>query len=942
MHNEKNYHLGVKDNLRYFDMNTIQSVPIFLSNKYSLKSIITNELRKSSLVWIKYQSSTSKIDNTVKESLVMLTNCYKIHLFLNQFSGGKWFLTVASVNPKKQLDTKAVLKDYIQIKHNFDCIMKGERDLTDDHVAQAFFSKMKKECIRLNAAEGTEEQEKYFEEAIQLDTEQKDSIEEFCSIHTKLIEFEEEYESQKGYDFVYSSFKATEKSDNTKGVSYSFIIDKSMENIDKDSLVGQNILIRKDENDKGIPAIINDVDTETKVFFIKIFKRIGYEEIPQSGYIKKSDKNITFEIQRSAFKSINEGTATNKRVYHNIALSQCIPIKKYNTIKMDKLTESQNMAVNMAMNAEDFLLVQGPPGTGKTEIIVEMVKRFIDQGKRVLISSKNNLAVDNVLEKCIDKELKCIRLGRSEAVKVEKVKSVLIDVYVLTIQKEIEKLAHKYQNSIHEKKNEYTNKLNTLKEIGFKLKQEQDAEKEMKKIKAKLLGFKVLKFFSFVSYFVQKHAELEQRVQKTAEMIKSVRTDINNKAMEIGMQIDLDNKRLRHNELINESCINIEKMIKDLPRKQSISEQWIKELQSRQDVLSEISLDYVPIIGATCIGVNTNKLFKNVEYDVAIIDEAGQIQIHDIIVPMAKAKKAILIGDHKQLPPVADNEFLSKAKEKFEGIEVDLDETYRMSLFEKLFYDVGSENKVMLDTQFRMHADIATPISELFYEGKYKTGCKTEHRGINIGGLKNPIYFIDTCNMSDKFETVNVIDNQNVYTNQTEARIIAKIIVDRIDFLNEGTPIIDYNGKKNCCLSDVGIITPYKAQIQCIKSEIVKALKNVAYIDNAKIKDILEKIEIDTVDSFQGRDKEIIFFSFVRSNQKRKIGFLNELRRLNVTITRAKRMLILVGDCYTLINTDAISPLENDKAPKEYFKAVMEYCKQKGYYQMGFDNGGVL
>jgi superfamily I DNA and/or RNA helicase len=105
---------------------------------------------------------------------------------------------------------------------------------------------------------------------------------------------------------------------------------------------------------------------------------------------------------------------------------------------------------------------------------------------------------------------------------------------------------------------------------------------------------------------------------------------------------------------------------------------------------------------------------------------------------------------------------------------------------------------------------------------------------------------------------------------------------------------------------------------------------------------MVEKIEIDTVDSFQGRDKEIIFYSFVRSNPEYKIGFLNEMRRLNVTITRAKRLLIMVGDSQTLTNTSARNPLANDKPPRYYFKAFIEYCQQKGYYYKGFNSGGVL
>ena len=371
-----------------------------------------------------------------------------------------------------------------------------------------------------------------------------------------------------------------------------------------------------------------------------------------------------------------------------------------------------------------------------------MLKLLVDQGKKVLISSKNNLAVDNVLEKCIDKGLKCIRLGRPETVKIDKVKNVLVDVYVLALQKEIEKLARKYQDGMKENVIQYNEKLSILESIWYRLEEKAKVARKLRWTKVLLFLFKLLKLISFVPYFARKYGQLDENVKKMDSIIQNISIEIRNKSIAAGLEFNGKNRSFKsHIDLLIKKY---KKMIEDAPKKISISEQWIKELQERQDILSEISIEYVQIIGATCIGVNTNRLFKDMEYDVAIIDEAGQIQLHDIIVPMSKARKTILIGDHKQLPPVADDDFIREAREKFEEIEIDLDEIYKVSLFEKLFHTVGNENKVMLDTQFRMHEEIAQPISELFYEGKYKTGCKTEHRLINFGGLRNPVYFIDT------------------------------------------------------------------------------------------------------------------------------------------------------------------------------------------------------
>lgn len=105
----------------------------------------------------------------------------------------------------------------------------------------------------------------------------------------------------------------------------------------------------------------------------------------------------------------------------------------------------------------------------------------------------------------------------------------------------------------------------------------------------------------------------------------------------------------------------------------------------------------------------------------------------------------------------------------------------------------------MLDTQFRMHEDIAQPISQLFYGGNYKTGCKTEHRLIDIAGFKDPMIFLDTIELPDKYETVTVIDEETkqvAYTNPTEARIIASVLERIYMPLQDGMTVLDYKGPK--------------------------------------------------------------------------------------------------------------------------------------------------
>ena len=172
---------------------------------------------------------------------------------------------------------------------------------------------------------------------------------------------------------------------------------------------------------------------------------MDFGKFPPQGYLLNTMFNVTYKIQAAAVDSLVQGKSVNKALLDILLRDKFekieIPADEY--VKIPWISGSrpekppQELAVNMALNVKDLMLVQGPPGTGKTSIIVEMVRQFIKRGQRVLISSKNNLAVDNVLEKCIHENISCVRLGREERVNIEKVKTRLLDRAAVELQKDI-------------------------------------------------------------------------------------------------------------------------------------------------------------------------------------------------------------------------------------------------------------------------------------------------------------------------------------------------------------------------------------------------------------------------------------------------------------------------------------------------------------------------
>ena len=289
---------------------------------------------------------------------------------------------------------------------------------------------------------------------------------------------------------------------------------------------------------------------------------------------------------------------------------------------------------------------------------------------------------------------------------------------------------------------------------------------------------------------------------------------------------------------------------------------WIEinqEIDEAHDEIKRIENRMInDIIDSSDVILATNsssalEAIARVKFDVAVIDEASQATIPSVLIPIAKAHRFILAGDHKQLPPT---------------IISDRAGALSKTLFEELIrmYPFKSQ---LLDIQYRMNSLLMKFPNKEFYNNSLKSDSSVDD--INIRDIldshqdEEALLFVDTSNILDNRER-HLKDSKSI-VNEIEAEIAIKIADD---YLNDG---VDEE--------DIGIISPYADQVKIIQENT--------------------PIEVKTVDGFQGREKEIIIISTVRSNNNGNIGFLSDLRRLNVAITRAKRKLIIIGNIDTLI-----------------------------------------
>jgi len=281
-------------------------------------------------------------------------------------------------------------------------------------------------------------------------------------------------------------------------------------------------------------------------------------------------------------------------------------------------------------------------------------------------------------------------------------------------------------------------------------------------------------------------------------------------------------------------------------------------------------------------------LLQDKWFDMVVIDEACQSTEPGCWVPILKADKIVLAGDHKQLPPTV----LSREAAS---------EGFALSLLERLVGIYGEKIHRMLDVQYRMNSAIMNFSSGHFYDNELiahdsvQDHLLTDFDNVQANELtKLPIEFIDSAGAGwdEEVETEGLSK-----FNPQEAHLVVTKVRQLVD---SG---VDPLG--------IAVIAPYAAQVRYLRDQLAQTAG-------------AGSVEVDTVDGFQGREKEAVIISTVRSNGKGEIGFLGDERRMNVALTRAKRKLIVIGDSATLGSSG-------------FFLVLLEYFQEHGKYASVFE-----
>jgi superfamily I DNA and/or RNA helicase len=418
------------------------------------------------------------------------------------------------------------------------------------------------------------------------------------------------------------------------------------------------------------------------------------------------------------------------------------------------LNAEQGAALDVADRAEDLALVHGPPGTGKTTVLVEVIRRAVARGERVLAAAPSNLAVDNLVERLSAAGLSCVRIGHPA-----RVLPALL-AHTLEARAEGHEAARIARGLVEEAL--------ALRRSSAKRRQKRgpgrfsEARADARDARALLAEARALE------------ARAEAEVLDRAEVVLATLT----------------------------------------------------------------SLDAPPLAGR--------------RFPLAVVDEATQAVEPALYLALLRVDRAVLAGDHLQLPPTV---LSAAAQEGGLGI----------SLFERLVTLSGGEAKVTLAEQHRMNERIMAFPSEALYGGALRAHPSVRDRAVDDA----PFELVDTAGRGFDEETPEGSDSKQ---NPGEAELVAEEVA-RI--LALGVPP-----------ESVAVISPYDGQVQRLRQLLAAELER--------------GVEVDTVDGFQGREKEAVVVSLVRSNDAGEVGFLADVRRMNVAITRARSKLVVVGDGATV------------------------------------------
>jgi hypothetical protein len=588
------------------------------------------------------------------------------------------------------------------------------------------------------------------------------------------------------------------------------------------------------------------------------------DQIPPRGTLEFDNRaaDVAISRQQNVLDNVRFGRAVHSRLRDLLLKpTECrIPdVVTGLTFLHANLDEAKRRAVQMAVGVNDFVIVEGPPGTGKTTFIAETIAQLLrrDPAARVLLTSQTHVALDNALERLrkIAPDLTMVRVASRFT--AERVASTIKDLM-------LESAIQKWRTNAIQSGDQFLQKW---------------AEGNGLSRKDTHVGLMLVRLLT-----------LRDQLRRTEETVVDAERDA---------FPDEEQARLREDIRVQKKQMRL--LESELPKQEELAEELIglddddlrreigaflpdqgaaRQLRNLMELHGAWSerfgigggfaaalLSTAHVIAGTCLGVVGVRGTEEIEYDYCIVDEASKATATEVLVPMSRSRKFIIVGDPRQLSPFQDPELVERGLLEKYGVGRDDAE---QTLLDLLADGLPSECLAKLTIQHRMVKPIGDMISHCFYGDELDSSRMPSDQALRAV-LARPVTWLSTSGVQNRREESSGLS----FANQAEIRAIAQVLAN-----------LDRIAQRAGKTYSVALLSGYAGQVIALQRQI--GAKEVAWPSL--------RVEVNTVDAFQGREADIAIYSITRSNPELRTGFLSEQKRLNVALSRGRDYLIIVGD----------------------------------------------
>ncbi|WP_321947858.1 AAA domain-containing protein [Paraburkholderia sp. J10-1] len=629
---------------------------------------------------------------------------------------------------------------------------------------------------------------------------------------------------------------------------------------------------------------IVSVADDTLVVRISDRNKVASDELPEHGHlvVDTSKADAALDKQKSALDAVRYGRAVNASLGDYIVEPETVPARA--PVDVDfiqpEIDDDKKDAIRIALAEPALMVIQGPPGTGKTTLISEIVLQTLrhQPNARILLTSQTHVALDNSLERISnlsEDSVRAVRIGHDDDDRIsESAKRLLIDRKMPGMRKSAiasgKQFIESWANARQLRLEDIRLAMALERRAGFlerhevvmhRLGELQSALSEGKR--RALEPDELVEIEQEVSSLLAEERALTKDVQETLPAIRQLESDANTVAHL--SKCAANELREWADAYANPSDHATAQLRKLLAAHADWESRFGRAPEFRAAVISASQ-----VVAGTCLGVMAIPGRNEIVYDLCIVDEASIATPTEVLVPMARARRTILVGDNKQLSPFQDPELGAKGLlEKYKLTTED----QKATLFDHLSSGLTEGLCKVLATQHRMVPAIGDMISACFYDDGLKSGRKDVPTYL-AAAMRRPVTWFTTSKFSNRAShTVG-----SSHYNELEIQIIVKLLA-RFDFsISKGVD------KKRSI--SVAVLTGYGEQKRRLRAAIERRRGEWTSFS---------EIYVNVVDAFQGREADVVVFSVTRS-EANGLGFLKDLERINVALSRGKDYVAIVGD----------------------------------------------